>query len=63
VRYDSKDGWENYHPDNSEIPTSYISAMTFDKSGILYLATRQGLVKIDQVLSDYHNGKMGRIDF
>ena len=47
VRYDLKDGWENYHSDNSEIPTSYISTMTFDNHGILYLATRQGLVKIE----------------
>lgn len=46
VRYDLKDSWENYHPDNSEIPTSYISAMTFDKNGVLYLATRQGLVRV-----------------
>ncbi len=48
VRYDLKDGWENYHSDNSEIPTSYISTMTFDNNGILYLATRQGLVKIER---------------
>ncbi len=47
IRYDLKDGWENYHSDNSEIPTSYISAMTFDNSGVLYLATRQGLVKVE----------------
>lgn len=48
VRYDLKDGWENYHNENSEIPTSYISTMTFDKEGNLYLATRQGLVKIER---------------
>ena len=48
VRYDLKDSWENYHPDNSEIPTSYISTMTFDNNGILYLATRQGLVKVER---------------
>lgn len=46
VRYDLKDGWENYHNENSDIPTSYISTMTFDDKGNLYLATRQGLVKI-----------------
>lgn len=46
VRYDLKDRWENYHNENSEIPTSYISTMTFDDKGNLYLATRQGLVKI-----------------
>lgn len=48
VRYDLKDGWENYHNDNSAIPTSYISTMTFDNNGNLYLATRQGLVKIER---------------
>lgn len=46
VRYDLKDGWENYHNKNSDIPTSYISTMAFDDKGNLYLATRQGLVKI-----------------
>lgn len=46
VRFDMKDGWENYHNLNSTIPTSYISTMTFDNAGNLYLATRQGLVKI-----------------
>lgn len=48
VRFDLKDGWENYHNENSLIPTSYISTMTFDKEGNLYLATRQGLVKIER---------------
>ena len=47
VRYDLKNGWENYHNENSEIPTSYISTMTMDERGNLYLATRQGLVKIE----------------
>jgi hypothetical protein len=48
VRFNLKDSWENYHNENSDIPTSYISTMTFDKEGILYLATRQGLVKIER---------------
>jgi sugar lactone lactonase YvrE len=48
VRYDLKEGWENYHSDNSDIPTSYISTMAFDNNGILYLATRQGLVKVER---------------
>lgn len=48
VRYDLKNGWENYHNENSDIPTSYISTMTFDDKGNLYLATRQGLVKIER---------------
>jgi len=48
VRYDLKSSWENYNSDNSEIPTSYISTMAFDNNGILYLATRQGLVKLER---------------
>ncbi|QXU42058.1 two-component regulator propeller domain-containing protein [Pedobacter sp. D749] len=48
IRYDLKDGWENYHNENSDIPTSYISTMTLDEKGNLYLATRQGLVKIEK---------------
>jgi ligand-binding sensor domain-containing protein len=48
VRYDLNGSWENYHNENSEIPTSYISTMTFDEAGNLYLATRQGLVKIEK---------------
>jgi len=48
IRYDLKDGWENYHNDNSDIPTSYISKMAFDEKGNLYLATRQGLVKVER---------------
>ena len=42
VRFDLKDNWENYHNENSAIPNSYISTMTFDDKGNLYLATRQG---------------------
>ncbi|MEI3789581.1 MULTISPECIES: ligand-binding sensor domain-containing protein [unclassified Chryseobacterium] len=48
VRFDLKGNWENYHNENSQIPTSYISSMKFDKNGNLYLATRQGLVKIER---------------
>jgi len=48
VRFDLKDNWENYHNENSAIPTSYISTMTFDDKGNLYLATRQGLVRIEK---------------
>ncbi|NIG54503.1 two-component regulator propeller domain-containing protein [Chitinophaga sp. Cy-1792] len=48
IRYDLKDNWENYHNKNSTIPTSYISTMVFDNNGVLYLATRQGLVKVER---------------
>lgn len=46
VRYDLKNTWENYHHHNSDIPTSYIADMAFDREGTLYLATRRGLVKL-----------------
>lgn len=49
VRYDLKDEWENYHNKNSDIPTSYISKMIFDSQGNLYLASRQGLVKVEKI--------------
>lgn len=48
VRYDLQDGWENYHNENSPVPTSYISRMLMDKQGNLYVATRQGVVKIQK---------------
>ncbi|MCS3870159.1 ligand-binding sensor domain-containing protein [Chryseobacterium ginsenosidimutans] len=48
VRYDLNGNWENYHNENSEIPTSYISTMKMDDEGNLYLATRQGLVKLEK---------------
>lgn len=48
IRYDLKGSWENYHSENSNIPTSYISSMAFDNEGNLFLATRQGLVKIER---------------
>ena len=48
VRFDLKNNWENYHSENSDIPTSYISTMEMDKNGNLYLATRQGLVKMER---------------
>lgn len=34
------------HTNNSEIPMSYISTMTFDNNDILYLAIRQRLVNV-----------------
>lgn len=48
IRYDLKNSWENYHNENSDIPTSYISDMAIDSNGNLFLATRQGLVKIER---------------
>lgn len=48
VRYDLKDGWENYHNKNSAVPTSFITDISKDASGNIYLATRYGLVKIER---------------
>lgn len=48
VRYDLKDSWENYHNENSAIPTSYISDITQDQNGTLFIATRQGVVKMSK---------------
>ena len=48
VRYDLNGNWQNYHNNNSLIPTSYISNLTLDSKGNLYLATRQGVVKMEK---------------
>lgn len=49
LRYDLKDGWEAYHYDNSNIPTSMVTDMAFDNNGTLYLTTRQGLVRVEKL--------------
>ncbi len=49
IRYDlKKNTWENYHSKNSMLPTSKITDMAFDKNYNLYLATDQGLVKLEK---------------
>ncbi|WP_322969475.1 ligand-binding sensor domain-containing protein [Faecalibacter sp. LW9] len=48
VRYDLNGNWENYHNKNSAIPTSYLSNLALDAEGNLYLATRQGVVKMQK---------------
>ncbi|PBQ31894.1 hypothetical protein CNR22_08970 [Sphingobacteriaceae bacterium] len=48
IRFDLDKGWENYHNQNSQILTSHIAAMEFDKNGNLILATRQGLVRMEK---------------
>lgn len=48
VRFDLQGGWENYHSENSEIPTSAVQDMAVDKRGNLYLATKLGLVRIQR---------------
>jgi len=46
VRYDLKDGWENYHNLNSGIPTAFLTDMAFDSAGNLFITSRQGLIRI-----------------
>lgn len=46
VRYDLKDGWENYHNKNSKVPSSYIFQITQDSKGNLYVATFNGMMRI-----------------
>jgi hypothetical protein len=49
VRFDPKNNtWEVYNSDNSKIPTSWISDISQDSKGNIYLATRQGLVKMER---------------
>lgn len=49
VRFDLKDGWENYHNLNSDIPTSYISDIKQSSDNSIYLSTRYGMVKIERI--------------
>lgn len=47
VRYNLKDDtWENYHSENSAIPTSAINDITIDSKGNIFLATAVGLVEM-----------------
>jgi ligand-binding sensor domain-containing protein len=46
VRYDLKDGWENYHNKNSKVSSSYIFQITQDSKGNLYVATFNGMMRI-----------------
>jgi len=49
IRYDPINNvWENYNNLNSEIPTSYIQDIEQDSKGNIFLATRQGLVKLER---------------
>lgn len=38
VRYDLKDGWENYHNENSKVPSTYIYDISPDSKGNIYPA-------------------------
>lgn len=46
VRFDLKDGWENYHNLNSQVPSSYIFDLSQDSKGNIYASTFYGMMKI-----------------
>jgi len=48
VRFDLKDGWENYNNTNSEIPAYEIDQLAGDSKGTIYVATANGLVRINK---------------
>ena len=48
VRYDLKNGWEDYNNKNSKVPSSYIFQITQDSKGSLYVATFDGMMRIEK---------------
>lgn len=46
VRFDLKDGWENYHNLNSKVPSAYIFELSQDSKGNIYAATFNGMMRI-----------------
>ena len=49
IRFDPINNiWENYNNLNSNIPTSYMQDIDIDSKGNIYLATRNGMVKIEK---------------
>ena len=48
IRYDLDQGWENYHSENSSIPTSHISDIKITNTGVIYLGTKLGIVQIER---------------
>jgi len=46
VRFDLKDGWENYNNINSAVPGFDIYQMAQDSKGNIYAATVNGLLRI-----------------
>lgn len=48
VRYDLKDGWENYHNENSKVPSTYIYDISQDSKGNIYASTYNGIMRISK---------------
>jgi ligand-binding sensor domain-containing protein len=48
VRYDLKNGWENYHNENSKVPSSYIFDLSQDAKGNIYASTYYGMMRISR---------------
>ncbi len=48
VRFDLKDGWENYHNLNSKVPSAYIFDLSQDSKGNIYASTFGGLMRINR---------------
>lgn len=48
VRYDLKDGWEDYNNNNSNMPGFDVNQLTQDSKGNIYAATMNGLVRISK---------------
>jgi ligand-binding sensor domain-containing protein len=46
VRFNLKDGWENYHNNNSPAPGHAIYQLVQDSKGVIYAATANGLLRI-----------------
>ena len=46
VRFDLKDGWENYHNVNSPAPGHTIYQIVQDSKGVIYAATANGLLRL-----------------
>ena len=46
VRYDLKNGWEDYHNQNSKVPSVYIFNMSQNSKGEIYVSTYDGMMRI-----------------
>jgi ligand-binding sensor domain-containing protein len=46
VRFNLRDGWENYHNNNSPAPGYIINQLVQDSKGVIYATTANGLLRI-----------------
>lgn len=46
VRFDLKSSWENYHNQNSKVPSTYIYDMSQNSKGEIYVSTYYGMMRI-----------------